>query len=506
LKSENKELKKTFIQNLVILLGLNLLVKPFYLLIVETEIQNRTGPDDFGIYFALINFSFIINIIPDLGITNWNIRRTSQQGYPGKLNFIKLIKLRMVLAAIYVLVALIFGMFLHYSHNQLWFLLVLSFNQVMVSAILYLRSFLSGMQRFKSDSIVSVMDRLLLLILMSILLWGMPEQNEYFQIEWLIYGQTISYAATLLIAAILVLKGSARTETKKTSPIYTGEVIRESLPFAILIMLSMLGYRADSVMLERISGAGQAGIYAMAFRFFEAVNMISYLFAVLLLPMFSKLIAEKQSVAPLFQLGFKVLYSAILCVSVVSIFYNSEILHLFYESNTTEAAEVFSWLMISALFFSLQYISGTLITASGKMKPMIWIAFGGMLYNIILNMIYIPSEGALGAAKASCYTQLVIFFAQLMVVIRKFDTGNLKQIGWRTLMFTLLSITTAMIITSDIIHPSLDSFGWILLLILIMAYSFLTRMIDLSSIRSLIPNFTRSARSLTLHNEEKIKT
>lgn len=499
-------MKKKFIQNLFILLGLNLLVKPFYLLIVETEIQNRTGPDDFGMYFALINFSFIINIIPDLGITNWNTRRTSQHGYPGRDNFNKLIKLRLVLAAIYLVVAMVIGMFLHYTHNQLWYLLVLSFNQVMVSAILYIRSFLSGMQLFKSDSIVSVLDRLLLLILMSVLLWGIPQYSAIFHIEWLIYGQTLCYAITLIIAVILVLKGSAKKEAKAIQTIRTGEVIKESLPFALLIMLSMLGYRADSVMLERMSGAEQAGIYAMGFRFFEAVNMISYLFAVLLLPMFSKLLAEKQSIAPLLQLGFKVLYSSILGVCILSITYNTEILQLFYERNIFEASESFAWLMLSSLFFSMQYISGTLITASGKMKPLIWIALGGMIYNMILNLIYIPSEGALGAAKASCFTQMVIFIAQLMVVVRKFETGNLKSIGLRTLIFTILSITTAIILKSDGMHTLTGSFGWMILPVLIAAYSLLTRMIELKSIRSLIPGFTRSGSSLTLHNEEKFKT
>ncbi len=496
------ELKKTFIQNLVLLVGLNLLVKPFYLLFVETEIQNRTGPEAFGMYFALINFSFIINIIPDLGITNWNTRKTAQTGFSGRVRFMKLIRLRLVLAAIYVVVAMVIGMLLHYSNIQLWLLLVLAINQVMVSGILYIRSFLTGMHLFRSDSIVSILDRLLLLALMSFCLWGLPTETV-FQIEWLIYGQTLCYSITLLVSTLLMFRGAAHKESSEDHAFSSSLILRESLPFAILIMLSMIGYRADSVMLERMKGPDEAGIYAMGFRFFEAVNMISYLFAVLLLPMFSKLLIEKSSIAPLFQLSFKVLYSGIFMVSLMSCFYSEKVLGVFYDNSITEASGVFSWLMLSALFFSLQYVTGTLITASGKMKPMIWIAFFAMLYNFLLNLHYIPSEGALGAAKASFYCQLFVFLAQLIVIARNFDTGNLQPLVLRTLTFTLLSVGTAFLMTTTRLTEMTGDYGWLILLIIILIYALTTRMLDIRSLSDLLPSAMSSGTSLTLHNKDK---
>lgn len=495
-------MKKTFIQNLVLLVGLNLLVKPFYLLFVETEIQNRTGPEAFGVYFALINFSFLLNIIPDLGITNWNTRKTAQEGFTGKARFAKLIKLRMVLAAIYLVVALSVGMILQYSNFQLWLLFVLALNQVVVSGILYFRSFLTGMHLFKSDSIVSVLDRLLLLGLMSFCLWGLPSENV-FQIEWLIYGQTLCYAITLLAAIVLLLKGSAKNESTPGKDFSTMLVLKESFPFALLIMLSMIGYRADSVMLERMKGADEAGIYAMGFRFFEAVNMISYLFAVLLLPIFSKQLSEKKSIAPLLQQSFQVLYTGAFMVAIISCFYADQLLSMFYDNSINESSQVFSWLMVSSLFFSLQYVFGTLITASGKMKPLIWIALFGMLYNFLLNMIYIPTEGAVGAAKASCFSQLVIFIAQLMVVASKFEFGNLKPLAFRTAAFSMLSIGTAYLLNSTRIGSLVDSSGWILLLIIMIIYAFLIRMLDIRTLGEILPSAFSRRTSLTLHNQDK---
>ncbi|MFM7234257.1 MAG: hypothetical protein ACKOZM_06670, partial [Flavobacteriales bacterium] len=67
-------INKTFVSNLLMLIGVNLLIKPFYLLIIEAQVQERIGAENFGLYFALLNISFILNILPDLGITNWNNR------------------------------------------------------------------------------------------------------------------------------------------------------------------------------------------------------------------------------------------------------------------------------------------------------------------------------------------------------------------------------------------------------------------------------------------------
>ena len=77
--------------------------------------------------------------------------------------------------------------------------------------------------------------------------------------------------------------------------------MKRSFPYALLILLMTIYYRIDSVMLERMidDDSIQAGIYAQSYRFFEASNMIAYLFAALLLPIFSKMLKMKECVQEL---------------------------------------------------------------------------------------------------------------------------------------------------------------------------------------------------------------
>ena len=74
-------MQKKFITNLAFLLFLNILIKPFWLLGIDRSVQNATGADVYGAYYALFNFSFLFNILLDMGITNFNNR--NMQNYSG---------------------------------------------------------------------------------------------------------------------------------------------------------------------------------------------------------------------------------------------------------------------------------------------------------------------------------------------------------------------------------------------------------------------------------------
>ena len=50
-------MQKKFVVNLALLLFLNLLVKPFYILGIDAEVQNQVGAEDYGMYFSIFSFS-----------------------------------------------------------------------------------------------------------------------------------------------------------------------------------------------------------------------------------------------------------------------------------------------------------------------------------------------------------------------------------------------------------------------------------------------------------------
>ena len=75
-------MKNKFFSNLVLILLLNVVIKPLYILGIDAEILKITeynNPGAYGTYFSLLNLTFIFNIILDLGINNFNTRNIAQK-------------------------------------------------------------------------------------------------------------------------------------------------------------------------------------------------------------------------------------------------------------------------------------------------------------------------------------------------------------------------------------------------------------------------------------------
>ncbi|MDZ4824655.1 MAG: oligosaccharide flippase family protein [Flavobacteriales bacterium] len=475
-------MRRTFVSNLILIVALNLLVKPFYLLVVEAEIQNRVGAENFGNYFALINFSFLLNIILDLGITNWNTRNLAQNNQVLQKHFSHIISLRLLLAGAFAIVVLAVGLILNYSMHQFEILAVLAFNQVLASGVLYLRSNLSALHLFRQDSIVSVLDRFILVLAMGALLWGGIFGTESFSVEWLVWGQTFAYGITMIVGFVLVKRNVAAVKIS-FDRVFNRAVLKQSFPYALLIFLSMIAYRVDAVMLERMQGAEEAGIYAMGFRFYEAFNMIAFLFAGLLLPIFSRMLSRKENVAQLTTLAFRILFSGVLIVCSLCFFLAGFILETVYDLHIAEALPAFQMLMIGVIFFSLQYVFGTLLTANGDLKILIRIATLAMFMSILINFIFIPLWGALGAAYANCITQFIALAAQILFVSTRFRWS----LQWPIIASTVL-YATGVIFFSRLITINIESplFGASIVCTTGIAWAFVTRMFSLRQFMQLV--------------------
>jgi O-antigen/teichoic acid export membrane protein len=442
-------MNRKFITNLAFLLFLNFLVKPFYILGIDAEIQNRVGAEDYGMYFSLLGFTFLFTIFLDVGIVNFTTRTISQQPFLIQKYFSKVFSLRILLALIYGVLVLIIGGIIGYNQSEIYLLLWLIFNQILAGFTLYFRSNLTGLLLFKYDSIVSVLDRFLLIIICSILLWG-GVTTEPFQIYWFVYAQTFAYGVSAITALIFLLSNQ-KLKKLNWDKLFSMAILRQSAPYALLILLMTFYYRADSVMLERMleDGKTQAGIYANGFRFFEAANNIAFLFATLLLPLFSNLLKNKKPVASLVKIASSILIPGAILVAITCFLFSQQLIDARYINSTFQSGQVFGILMICFVFISTTYIFGTLLTANGNLKTLNKIAFGGVVLNIILNLILIPKYQAYGAAIASLITQGLTTIAQVWLCKSYFNLKMNSSLITRGFIFTAICLALGVILNQE---------------------------------------------------------
>lgn len=217
--------------------------------------------------------------------------------------------------------------------------------------------------------------------------------------------------------------------------------------------------RIDTVVIERLLpdgiGAQQSGVYAQAFRLYDAANMIAFLFAVLLLPLFSRMIKLKQSVEDLVKLSFSILFTVSVIAALGSYFYSHDLMvwlypiHLdeltaVYELRIGESAYILGLLMFGFVAISAVYVFSTLLTANGSLKELNIIAAGGVIISLVINFIMVPKMQAMGSAYASLSAQFSTAIAQVIVAILIFKfkanykflavlvfyVGGVVLIGW----------------------------------------------------------------------------
>lgn len=462
---------------------LNLLVKPFWVFGIDRTVQNLVGSTEYGMLFALFNISVIFNISLDLGITNFNNRHISQQPEAFSSVFPRIIGIKLVLAFIYAAVVLSAGLIIGYEKRQMLLMLLLIANQFIVSFALYLRSNISGLQYYTTDSILSVSDRIIMIIA-SVVAYYAHFRNTTVTIEWFVLIQTFSYALSALIILGVLLSKTGLNKIKFRSAV-SWNIVKAGLPYALLIFLMSMYSRIDSIMLERLlpDGKEQAGIYAQSFRILDSVVMMPILFAGLLLPMFSRLLGSKENVGPLLNLAFQLLWVIAVAFSLAAGYYGKPIIDMLYNHGSMYSAQVFTILICSFIPVSVVYIYSTLITASGSLKWLNIVSLISVFINIALNIVLIPHYKAIGAAIACLITQTIAAIAQILLVKKQFRTAfaSFKKFASFTLMALILASILYIVISNWII-------GFFAIGLAITILGFATKMLPLkNTVRILIP-------------------
>ena len=412
-------MKRKFITNLVLIILLNLLIKPLWIFGIDRHVQNMF-PDQFGLYSALFNFSFLLSIVFDLGLTSYNNRNISQNHHLLQKYFSSIVVLKLLLALVYGLVAFGLAIALGYTrHLNLVFFLVLS--QLLVSFTLYLRSNVAGMQMHTANSVLSILDRALMIGFCAVLIWGRISGLN-FSIAWFVYAQTAAYLVTAIVCFLIVAWKSSFPKLRYDHKFFL-VVIRQSWPYALLALLMVAYTRVDVIMLEnmlRPQGDHEASVYYNGFRLFDATYQFALLFAVLLLPMFSKMLKDKQDVHGLTMLSSLLLFIPTLALAIGSQIYRVEIMDLLYDQNVSESSPFFGILMFAFLGMAGTIIYGTLLTANGNLRLLNITSAIALVINIILNVILIPRYHAFGAAVSCLATQGFAGFSQYVITAVKF--------------------------------------------------------------------------------------
>ena len=453
---------------------------------IEVKVQNAVGVEHFGLFFSVFNFTIIFNMLLDLGLNNFNNRNIAQNTQLLSKHISGILSLKLLLGVIYLFVVLLIGIGIGYDGVQIKILIWMAFNQFLDAFILYLRSNVTALLMFKTDSFLSVLDKLLMIIICSVLLSGNLTEKP-FQIMWFVYAQTVSYLIAAAIALTIVLL-KAQTVRLTWNFTFFRAILKKSFPFALLTLLMAIYGRIDSIMIERILPLSvsriQTGIFASAFRFLNALVQIAYLVSVILLPLFSKMLKTKEDLKPIIRSAFTLLFFFSVTSTVLLLGYHVPLLQYFYPDIWAESAHVFVVLIPCIIPFSMTYIFGTLLTANGNLRLLNITSAIAIVVNITINLTLIPVLGAHGAAIASLATQTSIAIMQFIIAFKQLKIPFSTLPYFKCLLYICLLCTTVYFATQYL--PFKLIYNLLLCSGIAIIWAFVTNLIPLRFIKEII--------------------
>lgn len=472
-------MKRAFASNLVLLLGINFLIKPLYIFGIDREVQNAVGPEQYGLFFALLNLTYLFQIVNDFGLQSFNNRELSHKPEKFPAQFSSLLAVKFGLSLAFLLILTGAAALTGYLSRQPEWLLGIAANQVLLSLLLFLRSNLAGLGMYRADSLLSSFDKLVMIFLVGFFLLNNPESIS---IPLFIVCQTGSYLLAIG-AAVAVLWPRLREIVFRIRMPMVRWAFRSSAPFALVMFLMYVYTYIDGVMIERLhsDGAYEAGIYASGYRLLDAIGIIGYLFAGLLLPMLSRQLGSGHSVRPLLDMGAGTLWSVAVGVSIVTFFFSTHLSEWLYLAANNSWGQVLGRLMLSFLPWSLTYIYGTLLTAAGQLAAMNRLFVGCILLNVLANLLVIPKYGAAGAALTTLATQTLAAVGQYILAVRKFAELRASTFPVKGVVLLLLVFFSTWILST------FDALPWMLRMCLALGISgFLSILLKMISIKEWI--------------------
>lgn len=190
------------------------------------------------------------------------------------------------------------------------------------------------------------------------------------------------------------------------------QLMRDSWPLTLAGLAVILYMRVDVVMLEHMAGMHEVGIYSVATRLSEIWYFLPMIIVASVSPAIIKAHSYNslQYLSKLRQLYFVMAWLAVGTSLPLSLF-SGQVVNILFGNEFSEAGPVLAIHLWASIAVFLGVASSQFLLIEQLQKISFNRTLIGLICNIFLNLILIPSHGAIGAATATVISYFVSTFA-----------------------------------------------------------------------------------------------
>ena len=401
----------------------------FITLIVLARYLGTVG---FGRYTFALYFTGMFIILTKLGLDYLTVREVARdKSAAGKYlghNFI----IRVILGTItFILIFLIVNI-LNYSPVVKTVVYILAFYTIVKSLGGSFNSIFMAFERMGFMAFLNVF--LASFVLVGILI-GISLKHDLINLLWV---YPLAVMAYICLGLALVIKKLAKPKLEFNFK-FAKDLVKNSLPFAVIAVFSTIFTHIDIVMLKTIRGDIPTGYYGVSRALISALLFIPANFITVIYPVFSRLYrSSRDSLIKYYEKSFYLLLILALPIATGGMILANRFILLFYGQQylpATISLQILVWAL------AVQFIGSsvdTLMLSTDRQKIVAWVAFWAMCLNIILNLILIPRFSYVGASISTVISYLLTFIVFFIIISRNIHRLNLLELSVKPIVATLL--------------------------------------------------------------------
>jgi len=408
---------------------------------------NYLSVEGYGEYVLVYEFIAFFGIAADLGLFTVGVREMSkdEKNIPKIIGNVLTLRTVLVFASMILATITVFLIPKYTDTKVPIAVLIASFTTIITILNGTITSVLQAKLKMELASLTSVLGKMVSVGFMAyIVFFGFPTDNEigfYMLILAGVFGNLVMIFSTyFFVRKITPLE-------YQFDPKFAKQVLKDSLPYGIALILSTVYFRIDSLLISFIRGQEEVGLYGVAMKMLEHFSVLPLYFMNSVLPTLTRTIEEKkdrykdiikQSFTFLSILSAPMVVGAYMLAYPI-IFVVADPKFLSKLSEGYYGSDIALQILVFALFFQfLNVLFAFILIAVNKQKKLLYINAACVLFNIISNIIVIPHWGFRGAAITSVLSELFILIANYIYAKRYLDfeiqLGKLVKILFSTLI------------------------------------------------------------------------
>ncbi len=371
-------------------------------------IARYLGQEGFGKYSLILAFLYTFNILADLGLYSLMTREISRPGADEKKIASNIFTIRIVALLVFLGLAIIAIWFFPYPSQVKLGVIVGSAAFMFMSASQVLMGIFQKYLRVDKPGLAEVIGRIAQLGL--VILFVSLDLGFFTILSALIISSFLIFVINFIFARSYVPLGLAFDFS------FWKKLFKIAFPIAASIILTLIYFKFDSIFLSlgfinrsSVNPVADVGIYNIAYKVLEGLIFFPAMFTGLIMPLLSKYAFSKQEeFKKTFQKTLDVLIIFIIPLIIGLLLLSSPIVILVGGKEFSSSGPVLQILSFAVGLIFLGNLFGRAIIALDKQKTGAWIYFGGMIFNIGTNLIFIPKYSYLGAAGTTVATEFLV--------------------------------------------------------------------------------------------------